>query len=120
MFTSQLVLVTDHFNLHVYGVSNEIQFMCICNHLHVICHQYHSDLSQYTCRFAVIFMCIYLSLVSFRIVMIFLWIFYNLCVYLSQVSFIFVPLFICICEEMQIYMIQICHNIHVFLSKAAY
>ena len=58
VFTFQLVLVTDNFNLHVYGVSNAIQFMCICNHLHVICHLYHSDLSQYTCRFAVIFMCI--------------------------------------------------------------
>ena len=50
--------------------------------------------------------------------MIFLWIYYNLCVYLSQLSFIFVPMFLWICEEMQ--MIQICHNIHVVLSKAAH
>ena len=41
-------------------------------------------------------------------------------VYLSLVSFIFVPMFIWICEERQIYMIQICHNIHVVLSKAAH
>ena len=58
---------------------------------------------------------VYLSLVPFRVVMIFLWICYNLCLYLSLVSFIFVPMFIWICEEMQIYMIQICHNIHVVL-----
>ena len=29
------VLVTGNFNLHVYGVANESQFMCICNHLYV-------------------------------------------------------------------------------------
>ena len=52
--------------------------------------------------------------------MIFLSTCYNLCVYLSQVSLMFVPMFIWICEEMQIYMIQICHNIHVVLSKAAH
>ena len=40
--------------------------------------------------------------------------------YLSLVSFIFVPMFIWICDEIQIYMIQICHNIHVVLSKAAH
>ena len=57
-FTSQPVLVTGNLNLHVYCVANESQFMCICNHPHVICHLYHSDLSKYTGRFAVIFMCI--------------------------------------------------------------
>ena len=51
--------------------------------------------------------------------MIFLWICFNFCVYLSQMSFIFVPMFIWICEEVQMNMIQICHNIHVVLSKVA-
>ena len=70
-FTTQHILITGHFNLHVYGVANENQFLCICNHLHV-------DLSPISFRFVTIYMQIcchlhvYLSLVSFRVVMIFL------------------------------------------------
>ena len=114
-FTCQHILITGHLNIHVYGVANENQFLCICNHLHV-------DLSPISFRFVTKYMKIcchlhvYLSLVSFRVVMIFLWICYNLCLYLSLVSFIFVPMFIWICEEMQMYLIQICHNINVVLS----
>ena len=117
--TSQHILITDHFNLHVYGVANTNQFLCICNQLHL-------DLSPISIRFVTMYMQIcchlhvYLSLVSLKVVMIFLWICYNLCVSFSLLSFLFVPTFIWICEEMQMYMIHIGQNIHVFLSKAAH
>ena len=52
--------------------------------------------------------------------MIFLWICYYLGVYLSLVSFRFVTTFIWIYEKMQMFEIQVCHNIHVVLSKAAH
>ena len=120
MFTFQLVLVTDNFNLHVYGVSNEIQFTCLWNHLHVIHHLYHSDLSQYICRFAVIFMCIChqchseLSWYSCGFATISVCICHKCHLYLSPCFFLW------ICEEMPIYMIQICHNIKEGLTKAAH